>query len=132
MSVWTGRGGDASRGRPRGGNVAWTGGMAGESDWRPQAERARVEEKVTIKVKIVNALGLHARPATAFVDVASMFASSITVTKDDTQVDGKSIMQLMLLAASRGSELEICACGADAPKACEALKALVESGFDEE
>lgn len=91
-----------------------------------------MEDKVTIKVKIVNALGLHARPATAFVDVASMFASAISVCKDDTQVDGKSIMQLMLLAASKGSELTICASGKDATQACEALKALVESGFDEE
>lgn len=91
-----------------------------------------MDETVTIDVRIVNPLGLHARPATAFVDVASTFASTITVTKDDTSVDGKSIMQLMLLAASHGSELKICAKGKDAPQACAALKALVDSGFDEE
>ncbi|MFA6044162.1 MAG: HPr family phosphocarrier protein [Phycisphaerales bacterium] len=87
---------------------------------------------MTIEVRIVNPLGLHARPATAFVDVASTFGSTITVTKDDTSVDGKSIMQLMLLAASHGSSLKICACGKDAASACAALKTLVDSGFDEE
>lgn len=91
-----------------------------------------MEETVTIEVRIVNPLGLHARPATAFVDVASTFASAITVTKDDTSVDGKSIMQLMLLAASHGSQLKICASGKDASQACAALKTLVDSGFDEE
>lgn len=89
-------------------------------------------ESVTIEVRIVNPLGLHARPATAFVDVASTFSSTITVCKEDTTVDGKSIMQLMLLAASQGSQLTITASGKDASQACAALKALVDGGFDEE
>jgi len=88
----------------------------------------RIEAQVTI----VNRLGLHARPAMTFVDLASTFSSEITVRKDDTEVDGKSIMQMMMLAASKGSELEIVADGCDAGKACEALKKLVDSGFDEE
>jgi phosphocarrier protein len=60
------------------------------------------------------------------------FQASVSVRKGDTEVDGKSIMQMMMLAASKGSDLEITAEGADAAKACEALKKLVDSGFDEE
>lgn len=86
----------------------------------------------TITVRIVNRLGLHARPAMTFVDVANTFAASITVSREDTVVDGKSIMQMMMLAAGQGSELKVCATGPDAEAACAALKKLVESGFDEE
>ncbi|GJQ28741.1 MAG: hypothetical protein HBSAPP03_06250 [Phycisphaerae bacterium] len=86
----------------------------------------------TITVRIINRLGLHARPAMAFVDVANTFTASITVSRADTIVDGKSIMQMMMLAAGQGSELTIAATGADADAACTALKKLVESGFDEE
>lgn len=89
-------------------------------------------DEATITVRIVNRLGLHARPAMTFVDIANTFKSAILVSRDDTQVDGKSIMQMMMLAASQGTELSICARGADATAACEALRKLVESGFDEE
>ncbi|MBS0196061.1 MAG: HPr family phosphocarrier protein [Planctomycetes bacterium] len=82
--------------------------------------------------KVVNRLGLHARPAMTFVDAAMLFSSNITVAKGDTKVDGKSIMQMMMLAASQGSELTIEAIGEDADKACEHLRQLVASGFDEE
>ncbi len=85
-----------------------------------------------ITVKVVNRLGLHARPAMSFVDTASTFKAAITVRKADTCVDGKSIMQMMMLAAGQGSELEIEADGEDCEKALAALKALVDSGFDEE
>ncbi len=81
---------------------------------------------------IVNRLGLHARPAMSFVDLASTFASEIKVSKADTEVDGKSIMQMMMLAASQGSELLIVADGTDAEAACKALKELVDAGFDED
>ena len=81
---------------------------------------------------IVNRLGLHARPAMTFVDVASTFASDIKVRREDTEVDGKSIMQVMMLAAGQGSSLEIIAEGEDAQRACEVLKKLVDGGFDEE
>jgi len=91
-----------------------------------------VSERITVKATVVNKLGLHARPAMTFVDVAMTFQSSVLVRKADTEVDGKSIMQMMMLAASKGSELEIVAEGADAAKACDALKKLVDSGFDEE
>ncbi len=81
---------------------------------------------------MVNRLGLHARPAMSFVDTASTFKATITVRKADTCVDGKSIMQMMMLAAGQGSELEIEADGDDCEKALAALKALVDGGFDEE
>ncbi len=86
----------------------------------------------TSKATIVNRLGLHARPAMTFVDVALTFASEITVSKDDTTVNGKSIMEMMMLAAGQGSELVIVAEGEDAQSACKALCELVAGGFDEE
>ncbi len=85
---------------------------------------------------IKNRLGLHARPAMAFVDLACTFASDITVRRTDNNpgdpVDGKSIMMMMMLAATQGTELEISASGDDSATACEKLKALVDAGFDEE
>lgn len=88
--------------------------------------------RVTVKVTIRNKLGLHARPAMAFVDVASTCVSDIKVSKGSTTVDGKSIMEMMMLAAGQGTELDIVADGDDAEKACELLRALVDAGFDEE
>lgn len=87
------------------------------------------------KVTIVNRLGLHARPAMSFVDLAGTFKSDITVSRIDpgaSPVDGKSIMQMMMLAATKGTQLEIAATGPDAEQACAALKKLVETGFEEE
>lgn len=92
----------------------------------------RLSERCDITVTITNRLGLHARPAMAFVDVANGFKSAVTVTKGKQEVDGKSIMQVMLLAATKGTKLSVTAQGPDAPAACKALKSLVDSGFDEE
>ncbi|MBK7405889.1 MAG: HPr family phosphocarrier protein [Phycisphaerales bacterium] len=86
----------------------------------------------TVQVTIVNRLGMHARPAMAFVDCAAGFASAVTVRKGETSVDGKSIMQMMMLAATRGTVLEVCVDGDDADAACEALAALVAAGFEED
>ncbi len=86
----------------------------------------------TIKATIVNRLGLHARPAMSFVDAAAAYTSSVTVRKGETEVDGKSIMEMMMLAATRGSTLEITAEGEDADAACDALARLVADGFGEE
>ena len=83
-------------------------------------------------VTIANRLGLHARPAMAFVDMANRYKSRIVVRKDSQVVDGKSIMQMMMLAATEGTELEIEAHGDDADKALEKLTDLVARGFDEE
>jgi phosphocarrier protein HPr len=91
-----------------------------------------VSESCTILVTVVNRLGLHARPAMSFVDLASTFPCSIRVSKGDTEVDGKSIMQMMMLAASKGSQLSITAEGEGADRACAALRKLVDGGFDEE
>lgn len=89
-------------------------------------------ERVTVTIR--NRLGLHARPAMAFVDVAAGYASSITVKRADSDeaVDGKSIMQVMMLAATTGTRLDIVAEGDDAADACKALTELVDSGFGEE
>lgn len=85
---------------------------------------------------IKNRLGLHARPAMAFVDLACTFTSDITVRRTDNApgdpVDGKSIMMMMMLAATQGTELEVSASGEDSDKAAAALKALIDAGFDEE
>ena len=87
---------------------------------------------VKTKVTITNSLGMHARPAMAFVDAATGFTSNIKVIKDGQEVDGKSIMHLMMLAATKGTELEIIAEGDDAEQAIESLKDLVDRKFDEE
>lgn len=89
-------------------------------------------DRCSIMVTIVNRLGLHARPAMSFVDLASGFKSAVTVKRADQAVDGKSIMQMMLLAATKGTQLEVVAEGPDSEQACAALKKLVDGGFDEE
>jgi len=81
---------------------------------------------------IRNRLGLHARPAMEFVDVAARFTAAVTVTREDQTVDGKSIMQMMLLAATQGTTLEVLAEGDDADAAMAALAELVNSGFGED
>jgi phosphocarrier protein len=91
-----------------------------------------VAERVEVKVTIVNRLGLHARPAMTFVDLAMQFKSAVTVSRNDQPVDGKSIMQMMMLAATKGTELCIVCEGEDAAKAAEALAKLVSGGFEEE
>ncbi len=89
-------------------------------------------EPVRTQVVIRNKLGMHARPAMSFVDVANGFKSDVRVRKGDQVVDGKSIMQVMMLAATQGTELEIEATGDDAQKAIDKLVALVDRHFDEE
>lgn len=90
--------------------------------------------RASVIVVIRNRLGLHARPAMSFVDMASGFSSEVTVRREDGTeiIDGKSIMQMMMLAATQGTALEVVAEGDDAAAACAALKQLVERGFDEE
>jgi phosphocarrier protein len=84
------------------------------------------------RVTIRNRLGLHARPAMSFVDTANSFSSDIKVQKGAQIVDGKSIMQMMMLAATQGTELVLEAQGTDAPAAIAALRDLIERKFDEE
>ena len=78
---------------------------------------------------IRNEAGLHARPAAMFVKLANTFAADIWVEKDDEQVNGKSIMGLMMLAAGPGSVILITAEGDDAEAAMEAIHKLIEGGF---
>ncbi len=85
----------------------------------------------TIRISIVNRLGLHARAAAKFVQTAAHYASEISVDKAGKRVNGKSIMGLMMLAASQGTELELSASGADADAALEALAKLVADRFGE-
>lgn len=83
------------------------------------------------EVDIVNALGLHARAAARFVHVASGFTSQIRVSRGGRTMDGKSILGLLLLSASKGTRIEITADGPDAEAAVDALAALAARGFED-
>jgi phosphocarrier protein len=98
-----------------------------------QAEEDTLEKTVCeAEVEIKNADGLHMRPAMQFVDVANRFEADITVSNVENSVDGKSIMQMSMLAATYGTTLKIKAEGADAKQAVEVLRELVEvKMFDE-
>ena len=85
----------------------------------------------TCHLSITNALGLHARAAAKFVHTAGRFAAHIRVGRGDREVDGKSIMGLLLLAAAQGTAIRITADGPDEMAAIAALCSLVERGFDE-
>ena len=82
-------------------------------------------------VEIVNRAGMHARPAAEFVKLAGSFASQITLQKDGLEVNGKSSMGVLMLAAEQGSTLRVAAQGEDAPDAVKALADLVGRGFEE-
>lgn len=81
---------------------------------------------------IDNKLGLHARAATRFVQVANRFASTVEIVRDDRCVDGKSIMGVLMLVADRGTRVIVRVQGDDAQAAMEAIAALIENKFDEE
>ena len=84
------------------------------------------------EVMISNKLGLHLRAAGRLVDVANQFTSDIRIRKGQRKVDGKSIMEVMTLAATTGTHIVLCAIGADAEDAIDSLAHLVEGKFDEE
>ena len=86
----------------------------------------------TRTVIVVNELGMHARAAAKFVHLATRFQSHVRVSREEREMDGKSIMGILLLAAARGSTLTISATGADEGEAVDALIALVASGFGED
>lgn len=85
----------------------------------------------TRAVVVVNQLGVHARAAAKFVHLAGRFESRIRVARDGREMDGKSILGILLLAAARGTTIIISADGSDETEAVEALTALVDSGFGE-
>jgi len=88
--------------------------------------------KLRARVTIRNRKGLHARASAKFVKCAEEFDATVRVTRDRQTVGGTSIMSLMALAAGQGTELLLEAEGPEAPRAIEALVALVESGFGEQ
>jgi len=87
-----------------------------------------------LRLKLTNKHGLHARPAHLFVQTANSYASALQVsrTDNDERVDGKSIMGMMMLAAERGSELELTAEGPDADAMLRALAELLAANFGED
>jgi phosphocarrier protein len=95
---------------------------------KPSAEATHSTREVTI----LNRNGLHARPAAMLVKTSSRFRAEIWVEKDGERVNGKSIMGLMMLAAGKGSKLQVIAEGPDADRAIEEIQHLIESKFGEE
>ena len=83
-------------------------------------------------VTVVNQLGMHARAAAKFVHLATRFQAKVRVARDRREMDGKSILGILLLAAPRGSTITISADGADERDAVNALVALVQSGFGDD
>lgn len=88
-----------------------------------------VEVKKTLRIR--NKLGLHARAAVKFVQLAGKFQSEITVGRAGQDANGKSIMGLLTLVAAWGTDIDLAAVGPDATEAVDALAALIDRGFDE-
>lgn len=89
-------------------------------------------QKVEKQITIINRLGLHARPAAMFVRIASRYRSEIWVEKEGEQINGKSIMGLMMLAAGQCSKLLIKCEGPDADRAMQELEDLINRRFNED
>jgi len=87
---------------------------------------------IRTQVTIINKLGLHARAAAKFVGCAAAFSSSISAGKEGKMVDGKSIMSVMMLAAGKGTVLDLEISGDDEEAALSALQELIANRFDEE
>ena len=86
-----------------------------------------LEKKITIK----NKLGLHARAAVKFVNLANRFSSAVRIVKDGNEIDGKSILGILTLAATQGSQIALAVSGKDEAAALEALTELINNRFDE-
>jgi len=97
-----------------------------------KGSRPAAAQKIEKELTVVNRLGLHARPAAMFVRIASRHRAEIWVSKESEEVNGKSIMGLMMLAAGQGSKLRIRCDGPDADKAMEELEELIKAGFNED
>src|SRR5947209_9505580 len=94
-----------------------------------RASAASPTQKIEKDIPIINRLGLHARPAAMFVRIASRYRSEVWVAKEGEEVNGKSIMGLMMLAAGQGSTLHIRCEGPDADKVMEELEELITARF---
>ncbi len=88
---------------------------------------ARLKKEFTIR----NKLGLHARAAAQLVQTANRFKADVTVTKDDMEVNGKSIMGILMLAAAKGTSITLVTQGEDAQQAMDSLGMLIDDGFGE-
>jgi phosphocarrier protein HPr len=103
---------------------------------KPRMNKVAQEEHeghvLSLDVVVENALGLHARPASQFVKVASRFAAEVTIGRDGHVSDGKSIIGVLMLGAGPGTTLSLTARGQDARQALDALEALFRSRFGEE
>ena len=97
-----------------------------------RASEASPHQKVEKDVPVINRLGLHARPAAMFVRIASRYRAEIWVSKEGEEVNGKSIMGLMMLAAGQGSKLHLRCVGQDAEKAMSELEELINARFHED
>src|SRR4051812_43871589 len=97
-----------------------------------KGSRAAAAQKIEKELTIVNRLGLHARPAAMFVRIASRQRAEIWVSKEGEEVNGKSIMGLMMLAAGKGSTLHLRCEGPDADRAADELQELIKSNFNED
>ena len=89
-------------------------------------------QQIVKELVVQNKLGIHARPAAMIVRITNKFKSEVFVEKDEEQVNGKSIMGLMMLAAGPGSKLTVHATGPDASKAIAEIEALIQRKFDED
>jgi len=98
------------------------------TDLTPEATKGEAEARLRIR----NRAGMHARPASEFVKVAARFSCEVWVRRDAIEVDGKSILGVMMLAAEQGAELVVRARGPEAQAAVEALSDLVNRGFGED
>ncbi|MDH5387090.1 MAG: HPr family phosphocarrier protein [Gammaproteobacteria bacterium] len=87
---------------------------------------------VSRDIEIINKLGMHARAAAKFVKLASSFESQIELERNNRRVNGKSIMGVMMLAASKGSQVTIYADGSDAEESLDQLEQLINNRFDED
>ena len=87
---------------------------------------------ISKEIEIINKLGMHARAAAQFVQLASNFSSHIEIEKDDRRVNGKSIMGVMMLAASKGSTVTLHASGEDEEQSIESLSELINNRFNED
>ena len=93
---------------------------------------AESDARLTRELVILNRYGLHARPAAMFVKTSNRFKAEVWVEKDGEEVNGKSIMGLMMLAAGHGSKLKVSAAGSDAEKFLDEIEQLVASRFNED
>lgn len=102
------------------------------ADSPEMSAKKTADSTLSKEMTVVNKLGIHARPAAMFVKVANRFSCDILVEKDGEQINGKSIMGLMMLAAGPGSKLKVQAHGEDASKALNELETLLQRKFDED